>query len=81
MKPSMLAKLDQLANRLEELNNLLMQEDVTSNIDNYRKLSREHAELGPLVTLYAAYIQADNDAKDGANLRLPRCGEERIHRP
>jgi peptide chain release factor 1 len=63
MKPSMLAKLDQLADRLEELNSLLMQEDVTSDLDNYRKLTREHAELGPLVALYAAYTQSDNDAK------------------
>jgi peptide chain release factor 1 len=29
MKPSMLAKLDQLAERLEELNSLLAQEDAT----------------------------------------------------
>jgi peptide chain release factor 1 len=63
MKPSMLAKLDQLANRLEEVNDLLTQEDVTSDMENYRKLTREHAELGPLVELYSAYIQADNDVK------------------
>jgi peptide chain release factor 1 len=63
MKPSMLAKLDQLANRLEELNNLLMQQDATSNMDNYRKLTREHAELGPLVALYSAYTKADSDVQ------------------
>jgi peptide chain release factor 1 len=63
MKPSMLARLDQLANRLEEVNNLLMQEDATSNMDNYRKLSREHAELGPLVSLYGAYSQAGRDVQ------------------
>lgn len=61
MKPSMLAKLDQLAERLEELNNLLMQQEATSDMDNYRKMTREHAELGPLVTLYQAYSQASND--------------------
>ena len=49
MKPSMLARLDQLANRLEEINSLLMQEGVTDNMEQYRKLNREHAELGPLV--------------------------------
>jgi peptide chain release factor 1 len=64
----MLAKLDQLANRLEEVNNLLMQEDVTSSMDNYRKLTREHAELGPLVALYAAYTQAGNDAKEAQDM-------------
>ncbi|MGV3653230.1 MAG: peptide chain release factor 1 [Noviherbaspirillum sp.] len=63
MKPSMLARLDQLANRLEEVNNLLMQEDATSDMDSYRKLTREHAELGPLVSLYEAYSQADRDVQ------------------
>lgn len=57
----MLAKLDQLSERLEELNNLLMQEGVTSDMDQYRKLTREHAELGPLVTLYKDYRQAGDD--------------------
>jgi len=61
MKPSMLAKLDQLANRLVEVSDLLMQEDATASMDSYRKLTREHAELGPLVELYQAYLQADAD--------------------
>ncbi|MNJ88182.1 Peptide chain release factor 1 [compost metagenome] len=68
MKPSMLAKLDQLTERLDELNVLLMQEEVTSNMDNYRKLTREHAELGPLVALYGNYRQADNDIKDAQGM-------------
>ncbi|WP_220809912.1 peptide chain release factor 1 [Noviherbaspirillum aridicola] len=61
MKPSMLAKLDQLSERLEEVNNLLMQEGVTADIEQYRKLTREHAELGPLVALYKDYVQAGRD--------------------
>ncbi|WP_026075580.1 peptide chain release factor 1 [Noviherbaspirillum massiliense] len=63
MKPSMLAKLDQLSERLVEVNSLLMQEGVTSDMDQYRKLTREHAELGPLVEVYKAYSQADKDVK------------------
>jgi peptide chain release factor 1 len=61
MKPSMLAKLDQLANRLVELDELLMHEGATSNMDNYRKMTREHAELGPLVALYRQYQEANDD--------------------
>ena len=57
----MLAKLDQLAERLEELNSLLAQEGVTSDMDNYRKMTREHAELGPLVALYHNYTLAADD--------------------
>ena len=61
MKPSMLATLDQLANRLVEVNDLLNQEEATANMDSYRNLTREHAELGPLVELYQAYQQANGD--------------------
>ena len=57
----MLSKLDQLAERLEELNSLLAQENATADMDSYRKMTREHAELGPLVTLYSAYTQAAGD--------------------
>jgi peptide chain release factor 1 len=57
----MLAKLDQLTHRLEEVSDLLTQENATANMDNYRKLTREHAELGPLVALYAEYTKAGHD--------------------
>ena len=61
MKPSMLNKLDQLANRLVELNELLMTPEATQNMDSYRKMTREHAELGPLAELYHAYQQTETD--------------------
>ena len=61
MKPSMLAKLDQLANRLVELDELLMHEGATANMDTYRKMTREHAELSPLVALYKQYQEANGD--------------------
>jgi peptide chain release factor 1 len=58
----MQSKLDQLTTRLAELNDLLSREDITANLDQYRKLTREHAELGPLVEHYALWRQASNDA-------------------
>ena len=61
MKPSMLAKLDQLTERLAELDALLMQENATADINRYRKMTREHADLGPLVALYRDYRQAETD--------------------
>jgi peptide chain release factor 1 len=61
MKPSMLSKLDQLANRLVELDELLMSQDATANMDNYRKMTREHAELSPLVAVYRQYQGALED--------------------
>jgi peptide chain release factor 1 len=68
MKTSMQSKLDQLTTRLAELNDLLSREDVTANLDQYRKLTREHAELGPVVEHYALWRQASNDANTAQEL-------------
>ncbi|WP_426114253.1 peptide chain release factor 1 [Massilia sp. PWRC2] len=68
MKPSMLAKLDQLANRLVELDELLGSETATSNMDNYRKMTREHAEIGPLVALYGQFGQASADMAEAQQM-------------
>ena len=61
-------KLDQLTTRLAELNDLLSREDITSNLDQYRKLTREHAELGPVVEHYALWRLAMNDAETAQEL-------------
>ena len=61
MKPSMQSKLDQLSIRLAELNDLLSRENVTADLDQYRRLTREHAEIGPVVEHYALWRQARND--------------------
>jgi peptide chain release factor 1 len=67
MKPTLLSKLDQLDQRLEELNRFLASAEATADMDQYRKLNREHAEIEPVVRHYRAYRQtmADLDsAKD-----------------
>ncbi|HTP63660.1 MAG TPA: peptide chain release factor 1, partial [Burkholderiales bacterium] len=51
MKPSLRSKLDGQAKRLEELNRLLSAEDATRDMDAFRRLSREHAELAGKVEL------------------------------
>lgn len=61
MKTSMQSKLDQLTTRLAELNDLLSRENVTADLDQYRKLTREHAEIGPVVEHYAQWRQARAD--------------------
>ena len=62
MKPSLRAKLDSLAKRLEELNQLLSAEKATRDMGEFRRLSREHAELTTVVGLYGRYQQAERDA-------------------
>ncbi|WP_175721770.1 peptide chain release factor 1 [Burkholderia anthina] len=61
MKTSMQRKLDQLSTRLAELNDLLSRENVTADLDQYRKLTREHAELGPVVEQYTLWRQSRSD--------------------
>ncbi|HSI95330.1 MAG TPA: PCRF domain-containing protein, partial [Methylophilaceae bacterium] len=61
MKPTIQKKLAHLSERLEELNLLLSSESATADMENYRKLSREHAELGPIVEQYHAYKQIEAD--------------------
>ncbi|WP_373976534.1 peptide chain release factor 1 [Chitinibacter sp. SCUT-21] len=64
MKPSILAKLAQLADRLEEVGGLLASEEATRDMDQYRKLNREHSELTPVVDLWHEFnrINADIEA-------------------
>ena len=59
----MLAKLEQLSDRLTEIDALLMQPDVASDQENYRKLNREHAELAPVVALYKDFSQVQQDVE------------------
>ena len=61
MKQSIRSKLDHLSLRLADLDRLLATEGATRDMDQYRKLSREHAELGPVVALFHAYLQAEAD--------------------
>jgi len=61
MKPSLSIKLAQLATRLEELNGLLGAEDAARDLDRYRALTREHAEITPIVALYREWEQSGRD--------------------
>ncbi|MEJ5211739.1 MAG: peptide chain release factor 1 [Burkholderiales bacterium] len=61
MKPALLARLRQLSSRLEELNQLLSAADVTADLEQYRRLSREHAEIAPVVELFRAYERTLQD--------------------
>jgi peptide chain release factor 1 len=68
MKPTLVNKLAHLAERLEELNLLLSSEDATADMENYRKLSREHAEIMPVVDTYNAYQQRMKDLKTAQDM-------------
>jgi peptide chain release factor 1 len=68
MKPSLVIRLNQLDARLEELNELLATPDVTRDMDRYRALTREHAEIAPVVALHRDWQQADRDLSSAHEL-------------
>ncbi|MDP3715828.1 MAG: peptide chain release factor 1, partial [Burkholderiales bacterium] len=45
MKPSIASKLDQLSMRMAEVGRLLNTENITADMDHYRRLTREHGAL------------------------------------
>jgi len=68
MKPSIREKLEQLVHRLEELDQMLGSEDITNDLDRYRRLNREHAELSPVVALWRDYLRAEGDLRAAQDL-------------
>ncbi|MDC0239843.1 peptide chain release factor 1 [Candidatus Thioglobus sp.] len=61
MNQSILAKLEKLSMRLEEINALLSDQSVASDQDQYRELSIEHAQLSPINDQYQQYLSIMND--------------------
>jgi peptide chain release factor 1 len=61
MKDSISKKLTSLSERLVELDRLLAEPDVVSNMDSYRKITREHADITPVVALFSEYQKSEAD--------------------
>jgi len=62
LKEALRNRLEGFVGRLEELNALLASENAARDLDQLRKLSREHAELSLVMDLYDRYRQAERDA-------------------
>jgi peptide chain release factor 1 len=61
MKLSLHTKLDQLALRQDELDAMLSAEDATRDLDRYRSLTKERAEIAPVVARFRDYLAAEHD--------------------
>ena len=61
MKPSIALKLEQLATRLTEIDALMSSEEATRDMDRYRRMTREHSEITPVVERFLEYQQAERD--------------------
>ncbi|MEM7407481.1 MAG: peptide chain release factor 1 [Pseudomonadota bacterium] len=69
MKPALLARLDGLSERLEEVARLLGDPEVLADQRQFRTLGQEHHELAPIISCYGRYQQAEAEV-DGAQTML-----------
>jgi len=61
MKDSIATKLASLDTRLREIDSRLSNPEATKDMDAFRKLSQERAEIQPLVELFGDYRKAEGD--------------------
>ncbi len=80
MKDSMRTRLEQLAHRLIEVDALLAEPDTASNMDSFRKLSRERSELDPVVEAFNRYVATEGDLETAQEMmrdpEMREMGEE-----
>lgn len=70
MKASIIEKLDRLKERYEEVSALLSEADIINNQNKFRELSKEYAELEPVVQGYGQYQQLLDDMAEAKHLLL-----------
>ncbi|MCW9088142.1 MAG: PCRF domain-containing protein, partial [Gammaproteobacteria bacterium] len=61
MKPSILSKLENLSERLQELSALLADPGTIADQNRFRELSQEYAQIKPVVDSFARYTAALED--------------------
>tara|TARA_Y100000741_G_scaffold74617_1_gene54387 strand:+ start:180 stop:1265 length:1086 start_codon:yes stop_codon:yes gene_type:complete len=64
MHNSMLNKLDQLQNRINEIESLLVDSETVKDIEKYTLLNKEFAELKPIVEKFEEYNQVMKSISD-----------------
>jgi len=68
MKPSMQKKLAALSDRIQELNTLLSSETITDDMDHYRKITKEHSDITPIVDEYHAYKKNEDNLNEAQSM-------------
>jgi peptide chain release factor 1 len=64
----MLDKIEELARRFQELEALLSDPIIIANQPEFRKLSREHSDLAPLVDAYRRYRKVEEEIGENREL-------------
>jgi peptide chain release factor 1 len=68
MKASLLTKLETLTDRHEEVSALLGDSEIITDQNKFRDLSREYAELQPVVDCYAQYSRVNADVEEAQQM-------------
>ena len=77
MKPSVLNKLDQLLDRYEELSALLSDAETINDQEKFRALSKEFAEIEPVVKCYGDYRRVLDDIETAKTMQSESDAELR----
>ena len=77
MKASILSKLENLSERLQELNALLADAGTIANQNRFRELSQEYAQLKPVADGYAQYRGALDDIDSAGEMLKEEDAEMR----
>ncbi|WFE68540.1 peptide chain release factor 1 [Thiomicrospira sp. R3] len=68
MKPSIRQKLQTLVERLEEVGAMLSDPSVVNDQNQFRNLSKEHAQLTPVVETYQNFERAESDLEEAKDM-------------
>lgn len=84
MQPSLIVKLEKLAARQKEVQGLLSDPKIINQQNKFRELSREHAELNPIIECFVTYqnsmdtIASSQEMLDDSDQALRELAEEEI---
>ena len=85
MKPSIRSKLETLSERLQELNALLADPAVINSQERFRALSREYAQINPVVACFQRYqiacadIASARDMMQDSDSEVRQMAEEELY--
>ncbi len=69
MKKTIRSKLENFSERLQELNALLSDAEIISDQNKFRELSKEYAQLEPIVQTFSKFTQAEADLESAIEMQ------------
>jgi peptide chain release factor 1 len=84
MKNSIRKKLEILVERLEEVNHLISEPEIISNQKKFRNLTKEHAQITPIVETFTQFCSTEEDLKEAKDMissgdsELKEMGQEEL---